>query len=425
MRSLPSRNPRNLVLLLSLCFLWTTPRISDWCSAATPRAFQQRQDAKDQNPRTAARGLSAEQVFRKVSPSVYVVTTLDPDDPPGKQGSAVAIASDRVITNYHVVDGAVRVFVHRGAKKWVVKHFTFDKEHDLALLNVENLVDSGVTLSPSSKLRVGEPVYAVGAPEGLELTLSEGLVSALRKPSGEIQTTAAISHGSSGGGLFDSEGRLVGITAASLVEGQSLNFALPTEWIRALAAKHAAAERLAEDAGRLLACSKARLASTISSMPPSEIPEGFKNLHPPPTTDPACSLLDSEHDLNVPGSDNDPLSAYNFSEGDLELSVGEYESAEIDYRMSIGGDPDDPYRWTGLSRAYTGEGDYKRAAGAAVEALQIKPDDPGILLLLGEAYHNAGDCIDVVSIYQKLRLLDAQRAVALSQYCVRCNLAAY
>jgi S1-C subfamily serine protease len=67
----------------------------------------------------------------------------------------------------------------------------------------------------------------------LELTLSEGLISGIRSfnDGPAIQTSAAISHGSSGGGLFDEYGQLVGITTSFLAEGQSLNFALPAEWI--------------------------------------------------------------------------------------------------------------------------------------------------------------------------------------------------
>ena len=88
----------------------------------------------------------------------------------------------------------------------------------------------------SSSLAVGERVYAIGAPEGLELTLSEGVISGLRESGGGcvIQTSAAISPGSSVGGLSDTEGRLIGITTFSLKEGQNLNFALPTEWVQTL-----------------------------------------------------------------------------------------------------------------------------------------------------------------------------------------------
>lgn len=80
---------------------------------------------------------------------------------------------------------------------------------------------------------MGEKVYAIGAPEGLELTISGGLISGLRDFDKDrvIQTSAAISPGSSGGGLFDAEARLVGITTFYLKEGQTLNFALPADLI--------------------------------------------------------------------------------------------------------------------------------------------------------------------------------------------------
>jgi len=92
------------------------------------------------------------------------------------------------------------------------------------------------TRRASSSLAVGERVYAIGAPEGLELTLSEGVISGLRDFDGAhvIQTSAPVSPGSSGGGLFDAHGHLIGITTFSMKEGQNLNFALPTEWVDAL-----------------------------------------------------------------------------------------------------------------------------------------------------------------------------------------------
>jgi S1-C subfamily serine protease len=94
-------------------------------------------------------------------------------------------------------------------------------------------------------LQVGERVFAIGAPEGLDLTLSEGIISRLEvwKPEGvpdaesmveQIQTTAAISPGSSGGGLFDQAGRLIGITTSSIRGAQNLNFAIPVSDVQSL-----------------------------------------------------------------------------------------------------------------------------------------------------------------------------------------------
>jgi hypothetical protein len=107
-----------------------------------------------------------------------------------------------------------------------------DPDKDLCLLTAPGLTAKPARLGSAARLKVGEPVYAVGAPQGLELSLSEGIVSQLRGgPPPLIQTTVAISQGSSGGGLFNAEAELVGITTFYLKDAQSLNFALPVEWI--------------------------------------------------------------------------------------------------------------------------------------------------------------------------------------------------
>jgi S1-C subfamily serine protease len=101
-----------------------------------------------------------------------------------------------------------------------------DPDRDLARLSVAGLVAQAVAMRSSATLEQGERVYALGAPRGFELTLSEGLISALREaPDARmVQTSAAISPGSSGGGLFDDRGRLIGITTLLLEKSQNLNF---------------------------------------------------------------------------------------------------------------------------------------------------------------------------------------------------------
>ena len=78
---------------------------------------------------------------------------------------------------------------------------------------------------------MGEQVYTVGAPSGLERTLANGIISGLRSEGTHhyIQTTAPISPGSSGGGLFDENGNLIGITTLFIKESQALNFAIAAE----------------------------------------------------------------------------------------------------------------------------------------------------------------------------------------------------
>src|SRR6185369_3178368 len=94
------------------------------------------------------------------------------------------------------------------------------------------------SIAPISDVCVGQRVYAIGTPHGLELTLTEGLVSALRpKAEGQlpiIQTSAALSSGSSGGGLFNAEGHLIGVADNVSPGGENLGFAYPAQWVMEL-----------------------------------------------------------------------------------------------------------------------------------------------------------------------------------------------
>lgn len=187
------------------------------------------------------RPLPATEAYRYVAPSVVVVEARVIDGV--SQGSGVVVGDREIATNNHVVQGSSGfVLIHQGDRTWRAEIERTDKEHDLALLSV--LLRSGETFNlpvahirSVDSMRIGETVYAVGAPQGLERTLSAGLVSGILQLDATnkvVQTTAAISPGSSGGGLFDSRGSLVGITTLYLKEGQNLNFAVPADRIEAL-----------------------------------------------------------------------------------------------------------------------------------------------------------------------------------------------
>lgn len=203
--------------------------------------------------------LTPKELYKLLAPSVVVVETLDSQGAVIKFGSGVAVLLNEedhrneidsraqqssIVTNKHVIEEGQAWRVRQGESVWPAVLSHIDPERDLCWLQVTGFKGPNVPLRASSTLSVGERVYAIGAPEGLELTLSEGLISGLRKydEARLIQTTAAISPGSSGGGLFDFQGRLVGITTFYLKEGQNLNFALPAEWIKTLAARSISAE---------------------------------------------------------------------------------------------------------------------------------------------------------------------------------------
>ena len=182
----------------------------------------------------SAHALTAEQVYAKVSPSVWRVMTYDADNLPLGQGSGVVIGTEMVVTNCHVLAGQTG---GGEAREGIAGGQAGDVGRQARPLPAERGRAQGAARvgGRSSKVTVGQNVFAIGNPKGLELTMSAGLVSSLRRnTAGQlvlIQTSAAISGGSSGGGLFDALGNLVGLTTLGSVSGdaQNLNFAIPAD----------------------------------------------------------------------------------------------------------------------------------------------------------------------------------------------------
>lgn len=175
------------------------------------------------------------QLFERLAPSVWTVETLDARNQPLSLGSAVVIGPGSLVTNCHVLAKASRVVVSRDNVSYGATLEHPDPERDLCILKVRNFTAPAVAIGSVEGLRVGSRVYAIGSPRGLEQTISDGLLSGVRRTSSgdftALQVTVPISRGSSGGGLFDAHGRLIGITTFQLRDGQNLNFALPANWI--------------------------------------------------------------------------------------------------------------------------------------------------------------------------------------------------
>jgi serine protease Do len=194
---------------------------------------------------TPLHALTPEELYAKVSPSIWFVYGMDGSERRISQGSGVVVGHQRVITNCHVIRNANTVFIRKENVLYIAKVEYRDTPRDLCQLQVNNFTAPAVEVGTSRDVKVGQKVFALGNPQGLEVSLSDGLVSALRSPDGKdpmIQTTAPISSGSSGGGLFDERGRLVGITTLQHRTGQNLNFAVPGEWIGELGERMKAAE---------------------------------------------------------------------------------------------------------------------------------------------------------------------------------------
>ena len=183
--------------------------------------------------RGTAQAATPEQIFARASSSIVVVEVVDEKGTPAAQGSGVVIGPELVITPCHVAQAGRHLRVWHGETPLGATLGYADTEHDLCQVHTPKLQAPPVTRGSLKNLAVGQPAYIISAPQGLSLTFTAGIISALRPVLGSvlIQTDAAVSPGSSGGGLFDRAGRLIGMPCFQLQEGQHLNFALPVDWI--------------------------------------------------------------------------------------------------------------------------------------------------------------------------------------------------
>lgn len=194
------------------------------------------------------KGLSASEVYKKCSKSVVGVfvnregfSVFSGPMQYQVQGSGVVVKSDGyILTNAHVVEGCSQnfdiyvTFDSSPDNKIVAKLVGRDKSTDLAVIKIDKKDLEPVSLGDSSKLEIGEQVYAIGSPGGLHGTITGGIVSSLNRKiyddvwsTSFIQTSAPINPGNSGGALVDSSGRLVGINTVKTENTEGIGFAIP------------------------------------------------------------------------------------------------------------------------------------------------------------------------------------------------------
>ena len=244
-----------LALLRRRPLLLTLPL---WLSAACIDGQAQKGDAAPRavTPRgaLAADELTNIDVFKRIAPSVVHITTLGTERdffnravqqvPRGTGTGFVWDASGHIVTNFHVIqDGSGARVTLLDQSTWPAKLVGAFPDRDLAVLKIDAPREKlpPIPIGSSRDLQVGQRVYAIGNPFGLDQTLTTGIVSALnreiesfnnRSIRGVVQTDAAINPGNSGGPLLDSAGRLIGVnTQIASPSGASagIGFAIPVD----------------------------------------------------------------------------------------------------------------------------------------------------------------------------------------------------
>ncbi len=171
------------------------------------------------------------------------ITAQDENGKPLAFGSGFVIDDKgHIASNLHVIAGASSAVVHFANKQdehTVRSVSAVNEDRDLVILKIDQTL-AALPLGNSAQLQIGDKVLAIGNPEGLEGTVSEGIVSAFRKLTDSarlVQITTPVSPGSSGGPVIDRDGKVIGLACASVLSGQNLNFAIPIEDLRALIGK--------------------------------------------------------------------------------------------------------------------------------------------------------------------------------------------
>lgn len=319
----------------------------------------------------------ADELFTSHSPAVVRVIARGSNFSV-MQGSGFFISSDGLlVTNYHVIRGAEFANILRddNTMLFVEGIAAEDKDSDLALLKVNVTNVPFLRIGADELPKVGTKVYAIGNPEGLTNTLSEGLVSGLRTRANQrvaIQTSAAISHGSSGGPLLSGDGAVLGVTSAMAIDGQNLNFAVPASQVRQLIVQRGEIQKLAT-AGALDSTQAGAFAAVWSAIDQRQFGTASRLL---------SSMRSEQKDNPV----------YWIASGFLHNELNDAALAIDAFKSALKIDSSLEPAWFGLGEAYRRARRNAEAIEAFKSAAKLKPRDARAYIGAGYA---AGDMKDI------------------------------
>lgn len=185
-----------------------------------------------------------EGIFKKVNPSMVLIELYNQYNQAVSTGSGIILSKDgKIATNLHVISDVsigkyIKVKLADGRTYETSRVIGYNEKEDLAILKIDgphNL--PAAELGNSSSIATGEKVYALGSPKGIQNSITEGIISNISVKVGKvnrIQTSAAVSHGNSGGALVNKYGQVIGVVEASFTDGQNMNLAIPINTLKAL-----------------------------------------------------------------------------------------------------------------------------------------------------------------------------------------------
>ena len=303
-------------------------------------------------------------LVKKVKPAVVAIATYDASGEALMTGSGFFLRPGQVVTNLHVIRGAVRAEIKtldgKGKVFPVNGTLAIDEEGDLALLSVDTPTERPRSTELASELPdEGEPIFVIGNPLKLEGSVSDGIVSAVREVPNSyriIQITAPISHGNSGSPVFNLKGQVLGVVTIKVTNGQNINLAI-------------AAARVAQ-----LIPGKLQPLSEVAVKGKGDIAESLYK-----------SGLDS-------------------------LWLGNYDNALGYFENAANKNPKRAETWVQVGYCRVKQGKAQEAIRAYQQALQLKPMDADIHNKLGDAYYYLGRLREAIDSYTEAARLRPDNA---------------
>ena len=309
------------------------------------------------------------QIAQKALAATVSLEMQDKNGMPLGQGSGFFVRPNLIATNYHVIEGATQ-----GTAKLVGKDTTYtiegitatDKTNDLALLKVTVQGINPLPLSDSDTVQIGETVYVAGNPLGFEGTVSDGIISGRRDRhiAERLQMTAPISPGSSGGPVLNHKGKVIGVSVSTYrgIEAQNLNFAIPSNYLKALLAQSGPVKPLSQ------------VGQSISAE--TYFIRGYEKAK---LGDYHGAIADFTQAIRL---QPDAANAY-YNRGNAKADLGQYLAAIADFDIVIRLKPDNARAYYNRGATKADLGQYLSAIADYNTAIHLKPD-------FANAYYNRG-----------------------------------
>ena len=379
-------------------------------------------------------------LVRRIKPAAVAIETFDARGEKLSRGSGFFIDKNRVVTNRHVIDGAYRAEVHlNSGNNFPVKSVVaVDAEADIALLKVDAPPNQVRSLSlDRTSPQEGESVVVIGNPFGLEGSVTNGIVSAVRDIPGFgriIQITAPISPGSSGSPVVNMHGQVIGVATLQITGGQSVNFAIPSERIAQLD-RTAQTENSQLSLGELVvATGRNKRAKAVeyfrdglTFLSKDDCQNALPYFQKATESDSAygeawaqagfCNEKLGHHTDAIEASKKAvsirPSAESYFNIGLANYYLKQYRESEQAYRQAI---KLDPYNaadaYYGLGLTYKDSGQYDEEIQAYKHALRLKPDYAVAYDRLGQRFIQLKRFGEAVETFKQLALLKPGEAAA-------------